>query len=106
MNFCEKIYCLFLDENNNANTPPINLRIDFPKGDSSPLPIVTIQVEDRTLSIPTHAIDVLVQNLEEIHTREEKSLRRTHTPKFVPIDVHLNNVQLSLGVCLIIILLI
>jgi len=89
---------LFLDEFNNENVPPINLRIDFPKGESSSLPIITVKIEDRTLGIATHAIDVLLQNLEEIHTREEKNLGKTHSHKFIPIDIHLNNVQLSLKV--------
>ncbi len=92
------IYFLFLDEFNNENVPPINLRIDFPKGESSSPPIITIKIEDRTFGIATHAIDVLLENLEEIHTREEKSLGKTHAHEFIPIDVHLNNVQLSLKV--------
>lgn len=91
---------LFLDEDENKTAPSINLRIDFPKGDSTPPANVTIQVDNRTLSIASHAIDILLQNLEEIHTREEKSLRRARPHKFIPIDVYLNNVQLSMNVCL------
>jgi hypothetical protein len=97
INFLQNLF-QFLDEYNNENVPPINLRIDFPKGDSNPIPIVTIQLEDRTLVIASHALDVLQQNLEEVHTREEKSLRKNHPPQFMPIDVHLSNVQLTLGV--------
>ncbi len=88
----------FLDEFNDENVSPINLRIDLPKGESNSLPIVTIKIEDRTLGIAAHAIDVLLQNLEEVHTHEEKNLRKNHPHKFLPIDVHLNNVQLSLNV--------
>ncbi len=80
------------------NAAPINLRIDFPKGESHSPPIVAVQMEDRTLTIATHAIDILLQNLEEVHTLEEKKFRKTHSNIFVPIDVHLNNVQFSLDV--------
>ena len=60
--------------------------------------MVTVQLENRTISIASHAIDILVQNLEEIHTSEEKSLRRNRPHKFMPLDIHLNNTQLSLNV--------
>jgi hypothetical protein len=96
--FFVKNLFLFLDEFNDENVPPINIRIDFPKSESSSLPTVTVQLEDRTLAIASHSIDVLLQNLEEIHTGEEKSIQKTHPHKFLPIDVHLNNVQLSLEV--------
>lgn len=76
----------------------MNLRIDFPKGQSGSPPIITIRVEDRTLPVAMHAVDVILQNLEEIHTTEEKSFRKGHSHKFVPIDVHLKNVQLLLKV--------
>ena len=89
---------LLIDEYNNENVPAIDVRIDFPQGDSKPPPVVTVKAENRTIGIATHAIDVILQNLEEVHTREEKSLRKSRPHTFVPIDVHLNNVQLSLEV--------
>lgn len=65
------------------------------------LPTVTVQAKNRILSIASHAIDVLVQNLDEVHTREEKRLRKTHPLKFIPIDVRLNDIQVSLNVKII-----
>lgn len=87
---------ILLDELNDANVSPVNLRIDFPKGESPP--IVTVKLEDRVLGFATHALDVIIENLEEIHTAEEKRFRKTHPRKFVPIDIHLKNVQLALAV--------
>lgn len=104
--FLDNRRLFFLDEDNNVNIPPINLRLDFPKGDSTPPSMVTIRLENRTLSIASHAIDILLQNLEEIHTSQEKSLRRKRPHKFIPLDIHLNNTQLSLNVQFIIIPLI
>jgi len=78
------------DELNNENVPPINIRIDFPKDESNPPAIITLQIEDRTLAITSHAIDIIQQNL------EEKSLQKTDAQKCLPIDIHLTNVQLSL----------
>ncbi|CAF4542304.1 unnamed protein product, partial [Rotaria sp. Silwood2] len=84
------------DEFNNENVPPINIRIDIPKGKSSPLPIVTIKLENRILAMTTHALDIILQNLEEIRTIEEKILRKNRPHKSVPINIDLNNIQLSL----------
>ncbi|CAF3619670.1 unnamed protein product [Rotaria sordida] len=85
------------DKLNNENAPPINMRVDFSKDKSSSLPSVTIKIKNRILAIATHALDILVQNLEEVRTSEEKSLRKNRPQKSVPIDVHLNNVQLLFG---------
>ena len=95
----------FIDDFNDKNVPPINIRINFPKGQPDSKPTVTVQLENRTLSIATHAIDILLQNLEEIHTREEKSLRKQRPNKFTPIDIHLNNLQILLDVYLFILVL-
>ncbi|CAF3503531.1 unnamed protein product [Rotaria sp. Silwood1] len=84
-----------LDELNNENIRPINIRIDVPKGKSNPLPIITIKIENRLFSMATHALGVLVQNLQEVRTSEEKTLRKSRSPKSIPIDIDLNNVQLS-----------
>ncbi|CAF4699612.1 unnamed protein product [Rotaria sp. Silwood1] len=84
------------DEDNNENVSPINLRIDFPKSELSPPPIVTLHIQDRSLTIASHAIDVITQNFEEILTNEEKILRENQPLKIVPIDIHLNNVHLTL----------
>jgi hypothetical protein len=84
---------------NNDNVPPINIRIDFPKGEPSPsLPLITLQMQDRSLTTTSHALDILSQNLEEIFTAEEKLIRQTQPPKLPPIDIHLNNVQFMLEV--------
>lgn len=77
---------------------PINVRIDIPKGKSNPLPIITIKLENRTLSTSTHALDVISQNLEEIRTIEEKMIRRSRPQKTPPINIHLNNMKFSLVV--------
>ncbi|CAF1314302.1 unnamed protein product [Adineta ricciae] len=86
------------DEYNNENVPPINIRIDLPKGDSlpPPPPTVTVQVQDRSLVIANHALDVLAQNLEEILTPEEKLIRQNQPLKIVPLDIILKNVQFTL----------
>ncbi|CAF0946667.1 unnamed protein product [Adineta steineri] len=84
------------DEFNNENVPPVNIRIDFPKGETSSPPIVTIKIEDRVIGVAMHALDIILQNMEEIHTNEEKSLRKKRSNKFVPIDVYLKNIELSL----------
>ncbi|CAM4823866.1 unnamed protein product [Rotaria magnacalcarata] len=83
------------DELNNENVPPINLRLDFPKSKESP-PTITIHLQDRLLVITSHAIDVLSQNLEEIFTVEERILRENLPPKLIPIEIQLNNVQITL----------
>ncbi|UJR30291.1 hypothetical protein I4U23_017829 [Adineta vaga] len=82
------------DEFNDANVLPVNVRIDFPKGESPP--IVTVKIEDRTFGFTTHSLDIILENLEEIHTNEEKRFRKNHSHKFIPIDVHVKNVQLVL----------
>ncbi len=87
-----------IDEFNNENVPPINIRIDFPKGEIPSLPILTLQIQDRSLTMTSHAIELLLQNLEQIFTPEEKLIRRNRPPKIVPLDVHLNNVQITLEV--------
>ena len=89
-----------LDEYNNENVPPINIRIDLPKGDPQPPPppTVTVQVQDRSLVIASHALDVLAQNLEEILTPEEKLIRQNQPLKIVPLDIILKNVQVTLEV--------
>ena len=87
---------MIIDELNDANVSPVNLRIDFPKGESPP--IVTVKIEDRVLGFATHALDIIIDNLEEIHTNEEKRFRKNHERKFIPIDIHLKNVQLALAV--------
>ncbi len=100
MSFFNLIY-LFLpiDEFNNENVPPINVRIDFTKGEfPPPPPFVTLKIQDRSLRTTSHAIDVLTQNLEEIFAAEEKLIRQNQSPKLVPIDLHLNNLQLTLEV--------
>ena len=88
-----------LDELNSDKVPPINIRIDFPKGEStSSLPVVALKMQDRSIKTTSHALDILVQNLEEIFTAEEKLIRKGHPPKLPPIDMHLNNVQFTLEV--------
>ena len=89
-----------LDEHNDASVPPVLLRVDFPKGQNSPPPNVTVKAQDRTVAIATHAVDIILQTLEEIHTSEEKQFRRSRAKKFVPIDADLHNIQLSLEVTL------
>lgn len=89
---------MYLDEHNDASVPPVLLRVDFPKGQNSPPPHVTVKAQDRTVAIATHAIDIILQTLEEIHTPEEKQFRRSRSKKFVPIDADLHNIQLSLEV--------
>lgn len=90
-----------LDKVNDENVLPIELRLDFPKGDEHPPPILTIKLHDRSLMTTTHSIDMILQNLEEIHTDEEKSLRKSRPKKLIPIDLHLTNVQMILEVRLI-----
>ncbi len=95
--FC--FFLLLIDELNNEKVPPINIRIDFPKGESKPsLPQVTLQMQDRSLTTTSHALDILTQNLEEICPIEEKLIRQTQSPKLPPIDIHLNNIQFTLEV--------
>ncbi|CAF4200456.1 unnamed protein product, partial [Rotaria magnacalcarata] len=53
------------DKCNNDGVPPIDVRIDFPKGKSNSLPIITIKIENRTFAMTNHAIDILSKNLEE-----------------------------------------
>lgn len=84
------------DKVNDENVLPIKLRLDFTKGDEHPPPILTIKLHDRSLMTTTHSIDVILQNLEEIHTDEEKSLRKSRPKKLIPIDLHLTNVQMIL----------
>ncbi len=48
------------------------------------------------MTTTTHAIDVILENLEEIFTPEEKIIRLNQPPKIAPIDLHLTNVQLTL----------
>ena len=85
----------FADELNSDQVPPINIRVDLPKGDPA-LPEVTLRIRDRSLSVHAHALEVLVQNLEEIQTAEEKLVKKDRPIQIVPIDVHLTNVQLAL----------
>ncbi|CAF0787726.1 unnamed protein product [Adineta steineri] len=85
------------DEFNNEKVPPINIRIDFPKDKiSSPTPLVCVKIQDRTLSVASHAIDVITLNLEEILTSEEKFIRQNQPLKIVPIDIYLSNTHLTL----------
>ncbi|CAF2516182.1 unnamed protein product [Rotaria sp. Silwood2] len=84
------------DEYNTENVPPINVRIDFPKSELSPPPIITLHIQDRSLKVASHAIDVISQNFEEMLTSEEKILRENQPIKTAPIDIHLNNVQFTL----------
>jgi hypothetical protein len=91
-------YDYFIDELNHENVPPINVRVDLPKDASKPPPIVTLQVQDRVLTITSHAIDVLTQNLEEIFTPEEKLIRQNQPLKLAPIDARLSNVELTVEV--------
>ncbi|CAF1100558.1 unnamed protein product [Rotaria sordida] len=83
------------DEYNNENVPSINVRIDFPKSELLPPPIITLRIQDRSLKITSHAIDVISKNLEEIFTNEEKILRENQPLKIPSLDIHLNNVQLT-----------
>ncbi|CAF3325657.1 unnamed protein product [Rotaria socialis] len=86
------------DKCNNDSVPPIDVRIDFPKGKSNSLPIITIKIENRTFAMTNHAIDILSKNLEEIRTIEEKRLRQSQPQKTPTIDIHLDNVQFSLEI--------
>jgi len=87
------------DEYNNENVPPINVRIDFTKGEfPPPPPMVTVKLQDRTLITTDHTVEVLTQNLEEIFTLEQKLIRQTQPVKLPPIDVHLTNVKFTLKV--------
>jgi hypothetical protein len=87
----------FIDEFNNENVPPINIRIDLPKSEIPSPPILTLQIQDRSLKTTSHAIDVISQILEEMLTPEEKIIR-SQSPKLAPIDIYLNNVQITLEV--------
>ena len=93
---------VLLDELNNDDVPPIAIRIDFPKGQTpSPPPLVTLQMQNRSLTTTSHALDVLSQNLEEILTDEEKLERQNQPLKSPPIDINLNNVQITLKVTIL-----
>ncbi len=96
--FLSKSIFYFLDEYNDENVPPINIRVDIPKDEPNAPPIITIKLEDRALVLTSHALDILQENLEEVHTSEEKSLRKKQAPQNIPIDIYLRNVQLTLAV--------
>lgn len=86
-----------LDELNNDDVPPIAIRVDFAKGQSpSPPPHVTVQMQNRALATNSHTLEILAQNLEEIFTDEEKIARQNQTPNSPPIDININNVQITL----------
>ena len=88
-----------LDPLNDANVPPIQIRIDFLKGETSSSPTITVQMQDRSLPVSTHALELLLQNLEEIPECEEgMAIRKDQPKKLVPIDVDLRNVQFTLEV--------
>ena len=89
---------VLIDELNNENVPPINVRIDFPKHQLSSLPVITLCIQERSLTIASHALDIILRNLEEIFTPEEKLLRKDRPRKLAPINIHLNNVHLRLNV--------
>ena len=56
-------------------------------------------MRDRSLAISTHALDLLLQNLEELPECDEgKIIGKDQPNKLVPIDVDLSNVQLILEV--------
>lgn len=95
----------FIDPFNNENVSPINIRIDLPKGQGPLLPTATLQIQNRSLATTTHALDILAQNLDEIFTPEQKIARRKQPPKILPLDIHLNNLQITLEVMLILFLL-
>ncbi len=78
--------------------PPIIVRVDIPKVESKPPPNITLLIQDRVLTLTSHAIDILSQNLEEIFTPEEKLLQQNQPPKLAPIDARLNNVELTVEV--------
>ena len=85
------------DEWNSDQVPPINIRVDLIKGDRAP-PQVTLRIADRSLNVQAHALDVLLQNLEEIQTAEEKQAKKDRPIQLVPIDIHLTNVEMTLNV--------
>ena len=85
------------DEWNTDQVPPINIRVDLIKGDRVP-PQVTLRMADRSLNMHAHALDVLLQNLEEIQTAEEKQAKKDRPIQLVPIDIHLTNVEMTLNV--------
>lgn len=83
---------------NNETVPTIDIRIDFPKGEPSPPPSITVYLKDRILTIPSHAIDVLSQNLQETDDTVETNQSNNVSSKLVPINAQLNNVQIILQV--------
>lgn len=85
------------DEWNSDQVPPIHIRVDLIKGDRVP-PQVTLRIADRSLNMYAHALDVLLRNLEEIQTAEEKHVKKDRPVRLIPIDIHLTNVQMTLNV--------
>ncbi|CAF5031478.1 unnamed protein product [Rotaria sp. Silwood1] len=54
---------------NNENVPSMNVHINFSKKQLLPSPIITLHIQNHSLKIIIHAIDVISKNFEEIITK-------------------------------------
>jgi hypothetical protein len=83
---------------NDGTLYPIIVRIDFAHSEPKSSPHIILKLDHRRLEISNYAIDVLSQNLEEIHTAEEKELHQSRGHSSIPIDVLLDDFHLYLKV--------
>jgi hypothetical protein len=93
---------IVLDEFTCEHVPPVDIRIDFVQGDPSPPPRVTLKMFDRSLSIESRAIDILLKTFDGIpminNDDDDDDNRKQKTKKQLPVNVHLGNVQFTVNV--------
>jgi hypothetical protein len=87
-----------LDEMSTENDWPILIRVNLSRHGSRSAPVVTVKLEHRHMSIGLQAIDILLKNLEQIPTDDEKKFERARRKRYIPLVVHLNDLRLSVEV--------